>query len=143
MEGKVNSSLILALRCRCAGCAAARAGKDGSLVVGYVVRVDEAATEGRVSSSFVLLTAARRCRFAGGSCAVTRGDDARAGLEPAADELFGTHATNSPPAFRLLKTIGGERKEVGKRKDSDNCNSGGQFRILTPRSNFKLRQSTI
>jgi len=113
MEGKVSSSLILALRCRCAGGAAARAGKEGSLVV---VHVDEAATEGRVSSSLILFTAARRCRFAGGSCTLTRGDDVRAGLEPAADELFGTHATNSPPAFRLLKTIGGERKEEGFRQ---------------------------
>ena len=136
MEGKVNSSLILGLRCRCAGGAAARPVKEGSLVVGYVVRVDETATEGRVSSSLILFAAARRGRFAGGSCTLTRGDDARAGLEPAADELFGTHATNSPPAFRLLKTIGGERNEGKIAKTI----SGGQFRILAPKHNFKLRQ---
>lgn len=140
MEGKVNSSLILGPRCRCAGGAAARPVKDGSLVVGYVVgyvvRVDETATEGRVSSSLILFTAARRGRFAEGSCTLTRGDDARAGLEPAADELFGTHATNSPPTFRLLKTIGGERQEGKIAKTI----SGGQFRILAPKHNFKLRQ---
>lgn len=101
MEGNVNSSLNLGLRCRCDGSGAARAVKEDSLVVEYVVRVDDPATEGRVNSSLILFPAACRCRFAGGSCTLTRGDDARAGLEPAADELFETHATNSPLAFRL------------------------------------------
>jgi hypothetical protein len=131
MEGKVNASF---LRCRSAGGAAARAGKEGSLIVGYVGRVDEPATGSRVSSSLTLFTAAR-LRFAGGSCTLAKGDDARAGLEPAADELFGTHATNSPPVFRLLKTIGGKREEASLRQQFGwpilNSNSETQLQAQT------------